>query len=34
MKILYWNARDLGNLDSRLVLKALCSQKPDFVLLV
>lgn len=34
MKILYWNARGLGNLPTRLVLKKLCdSHKPDFLFL-
>lgn len=32
MNIIYWNARGLGNLESRLVLKKLClSHKPDLV---
>lgn len=32
MKILYWNIRGIGNLDSRLVLKKLCYlHKPDFL---
>lgn len=32
MKILFWNIRGIGNPDSRVVLKKLCSiQKPDFL---
>jgi hypothetical protein len=32
MNILYWNARGLGNLDTRLVLKNLCQKhKPDLL---
>lgn len=32
MKVLYWNCRGLGNLNTRLVLKKLCdSQKPVFL---
>lgn len=30
MKLLFWNARGIGNLDTRLVLKKLCNlHKPD-----
>lgn len=32
MKVLYWNARGVGNLDTRPVLQNLCmSTKPDFL---
>lgn len=32
MKALYWNAHGIGNLDTRLVLKRLCTlHKPDFL---
>lgn len=35
MKILFWNARGIANLPTRLVLKNLCSKhKPDVVILV
>lgn len=34
IKILYWNARGFGNLDTRLLLKKLCLEhKPDFLFL-
>lgn len=34
MKILYWNVRGLGNLDTRLVIKKLClTHKPDILFL-
>lgn len=34
MKVFFWNIRGLGNLDSRLLLRNLCSfYKPDIVLI-
>jgi ribonuclease HI len=34
MKILYWNARGIGNLDTRLVLKNLCLQHRPHILFI
>lgn len=34
MKVLYWNVRGLGNLETRLMVKKLClMHKPDFLFL-